>query len=71
MRNWTSSQRTTLTEFSDVHEVVDIEGTDTASACGRSLPPMVLDPGVVGGERGAGDEDQSEKREARSRQAMG
>ena len=31
---------------------------------------MVLDPGVVNGEHGAGGEDQSEKREADARQAM-
>ena len=31
---------------------------------------MVFDPDMVGGEHGAGGEDQSEKRKARARQAM-
>src|SRR4029077_11492985 len=44
--------------------------SDTASACGWSLPPMVLDPDMIGGECGAGCEDQSEKRETRSRRTM-
>src|SRR5580698_337291 len=52
------------------HEVVDVKRSWPAGAGGWSLPPMVLDPGVVSGEHGAGDEEQGEKREASPRQAM-
>ena len=70
MRSWTSSQRTTLTEFSVFTRSLTSRDPEAAGARGWPGPPMVLDPGMIGGEHGAGGENQSEKREANARQTM-
>ncbi len=55
MRNWTSSQFTTRTEFSDFIRSLALTGPDKrAGAGGRARPPVLLDPDVIEGERGVG-----------------
>ena len=64
MRNCTTSHCTTLTELERLRQIVDVDRPgQTAGARGRSRPPVVFDPHVVGGKHGVGEKSERQQGE--------